>query len=179
MESKKFYYASGWFSPEQEENYQKITSAIKDAGIKLFEPRYDAGEMSSGPMTLERAKDMFDKDLKGINDCDGIFADISFRDTGVLVEIGYVLGRNAIIQENIDDLIDLAKGHFIDEDKFNDELQVLKNQLIDVVLFDNSSRSKMNIMLASSAKTCIRNYTELQDWLSGEEVFDLGEGDFQ
>lgn len=179
MKEKDFYYASGWFSPEQESNYKEITTALKNAGLTLFEPRYDAGEMSDGPLTLERAKDMFSKDLEGINRCKGIFADISFRDTGVLVEVGYALGHNAAIQEKIDKVVDLAKGHFIDEDEFNDEYYHLKNELIDIVLFDNSTRPQMNIMLASAASNCIRNLTELQDWLNGEKVFDLGEGELR
>lgn len=85
---RDFYYASGWFSPEQETNYVTITKKLKDAGFSLFEPRYDAGEMSDGPMTLERAKTIFEADIAGIHECDAMFADISFKDTGVLVEIG-------------------------------------------------------------------------------------------
>ena len=43
---KDYYFASGWFSPEQEANYQKLTSALKDAGKTLFEPRYEAGNLN-------------------------------------------------------------------------------------------------------------------------------------
>lgn len=179
MQKRDYYFASGWFSPEQEQNYKEITTALKDAGISLFEPRYDAGEMSDGPLTIERARKIFLEDLEGIKKCRGIFADISFRDTGVLIEVGYALGRNAFIQEKIDDLVEQLKGHFISEDEFNDDYHYLINEKLKIVLFDNSTRPQMNIMLASAADNCIRNLTELQDWIHGENVFDLGEGELR
>ena len=140
IDNKKYdaYYCSGWFSEEQEKNYNKITSMLKEYGWKLFEPRYDAGT-AEGELTLEKAHQLFDADLKGIDDCSILFADISFRDTGGLVEIGYAI----------------AKG-------------------IPIVMFDNSDRPKANIMLASATTNFIRNYTELEDFLNGETVLDLG-----
>lgn len=138
-EKRDIYFASGWFSPEQEENYQKITSLFKSHNKTIFEPKYEAGEFNKGPLTLEKAKQIFNLDLKGIESCKTLFADISFRDTGVLVEIGYAI----------------AKG-------------------IPVVLFDNSSRPSMNVMLAGAAQSAIRTFEEISDWLNGEEVFDIG-----
>ena len=140
IDTKKYdvYYASGWFSEEQEANYKKITSMLKEHGWKLFEPRYDAGTVE-GELTIEKAHQLFEADLKGIDNCHILFADISFKDTGVLVEIGY----------------SIAKG-------------------IPIVMFDNSDRPKANIMLASATTNFIRNYTELEDFLNGETVLDLG-----
>lgn len=137
------YYASGWFSEEQEENYKKITERLKEK-ITLFEPRYKAGELESGPMTLERAKKIFQADLDGILNCDFVFADISFRDSGVLVEIGFAL----------------AKG-------------------IPVVLFDNSTRPKMNVMLAGSASGSLRSMVDIEDFLDNQDVFNLGEAELE
>lgn len=139
-----FYICMGWFDEKQEENYEMITSVLKEFNKKIFEPRYEAGEMNEGPLTLERAKKIFKADLDGIDKCKALFADISFRDTGGLVEIGYAI----------------AKG-------------------IPVILFDNSSRPKMNIMLAGSAKNCMRTKEEIYDFLNGENVFDLGEKEFE
>lgn len=139
-----YYICMGWFDKEQEKNYEMITSALKKFDKILFEPRYDAGEMGDGPLTLERAKKIFKADLDGIDKCKALFADISFRDTGGLVEIGYAI----------------AKG-------------------IPVILFDNSNRPKMNIMLAGSAKNCLRTEQEIYDFLNGEDVFDLGEKEFE
>ena len=108
-----FYYASGWFSEEQCANYELLTKKLKTK-FSIFEPRYKAGEAAPNEtLTLARAKEIFKADINGIHNCKAVFADISFRDTGVLVEIGAALERG-----------------------------------IPVILFDNSDRPKMNVMLA-------------------------------
>ena len=141
---RDFYYASGWFSPEQETNYTTITKKLKDAGFSLFEPRYDAGEMSDGPMTLERAKAIFEADIVGIHECAVMFADISFKDTGVLVEIGAAIERN-----------------------------------MPIILFDNSSREKINIMLAGAATNCLRSFEDVDKFINGENIFNLNVTKFE
>ena len=141
---RDFYYASGWFSPEQETNYTTITKKLKDAGFSLFEPRYDAGEMSDGPMTLERAKAIFEADIVGIHECAVMFADISFKDTGVLVEIGAAIERN-----------------------------------MPIILFDNSSREKINIMLAGAATSCLRSSEDVDKFINGENIFNLNVTKFE
>ena len=141
---RDFYYASGWFSPEQETNYTTITKKLKDAGFSLFEPRYDAGEMSDGPMTLERAKAIFEADIVGIHECAAMFADISFKDTGVLVEIGAAIERN-----------------------------------MPIILFDNSSRENINIMLAGAATNCLRSFEDVDKFINGENIFNLNVTKFE
>lgn len=164
---KKAYLCMGWFSPEEEANYKLLSTILKQK-YDLFEPRYEAGnlneelekrqneilndntlsseEKSNKLITIKNdvCHDIFMKDLHGIDDCDELFADISFRDTGGLVEIGYAIAKGKPIQ-----------------------------------LFDNSSRPKMNIMLASAAENCIRNETELKDFVNGEKVFDLGDTELE
>lgn len=137
---KDLYFGSGWFSPEQEENYETITKILKDKGFTLFEPRYDVGTGSGGPLTLEKAREIFKGDIDGITQCKALFADISFSDKGVLVEIGVALANN-----------------------------------IPVILFDNSSRKVMNVMLAGSAKNCLRTFEDVEAFANGEDVFNLGE----
>lgn len=137
---KDLYFGSGWFSPEQEENYETITKILKDKGFTLFEPRYDVGTGSGGPLTLEKAREIFKGDINGITQCKALFADISFSDKGVLVEIGVALANN-----------------------------------IPVILFDNSSRKVMNVMLAGSAKNCLRTFEDVEAFANGEDVFNLGE----
>ncbi len=147
MEENKnydFYFASGWFSPEQVANYDLLVPKLKEAGLTLFEPRYKAGELESGPLTLDRAKKIFKADLDGIDACDGMFADITFRDTGVLFEIGYAC----------------AKG-------------------IPIVLFDNSKGKPFNVMLAGTAKSCLRTEKDIENWLSGDVVYNLKETELQ
>ncbi|MBQ9160916.1 MAG: nucleoside 2-deoxyribosyltransferase [Methanobrevibacter sp.] len=183
------YYASGWFSPEQEENYQTFTTILKNANIELFEPRFDAGNLGDGPLTIDRARRIFQNDLKGINSCDGIFADISFRDSGVLVEIGYSIKSKEIKDEAEKALMKWLNAqadyssHLIDFEQFQLAKEeyykaleniVFSNKVSEITILDNSSRQKMNIMLASAADNCIRNEEEANDYVSGENVFDLG-----
>ena len=168
-----FYLASGWFSPEQEENYSLTSNTLKQK-FKLFEPRLDAGNLADGPLTIDRAKEIFKNDLIGIDSCKGIFADISFRDTGVLIEIGYAI-KGKMIKEKYQQLKEDFKNNIITEDQFLEEKEkLLENGVDEITLFDNSTRPKMNIMIASAADNCIRNATELQDYVNGEKVFDLG-----
>lgn len=188
MVKSKYYLGSGWFSPEQEKNYSLTSSTLKNAGLKIFEPRLDAGNLADGPMTIERAKTIFHNDLVGIDECEGIFADISFRDSGVLVEIGYsIKGRdNRLKVQEVDKKYLNActdyESHLIEyeefarlKDEYIKELHEIANSGVDeITIFDNSDRPKMNIMLASAADNCIRNETELQDFANGERVFDLG-----
>lgn len=131
------YYSSGWFSKEQEENYKKITERLKEKGFSLFEPREETKGLNSTDkkLTKETAKKIFDVDLEGLNHVDLVFADITFKDRGVDVEIGYCIAKN-----------------------------------IPFVLFDNSGRP-VNLMLSSQANGFITNFEELEDWLSGSEVF--------
>ena len=49
-----YYLASGWFSEEQEKNYELTSSSLKQK-FNIFEPRLDAGNLAEGTMTLERA----------------------------------------------------------------------------------------------------------------------------
>ena len=67
------------------------------------------------------------------------------------------------------------KNNIITEDQFIEEKEnLLENGVDEITLFDNSTRPKMNIMIASAADNCIRNDIELQDYVNGEKVFDLG-----
>lgn len=168
-----YYLASGWFSEDQEKNYELTSSSLKQK-FNIFEPRLDAGNLAEGPMTLERAKEIFKNDLIGIDSCKGIFADISFRDTGVLIEIGYAI-KGKMIKEKYHKLKEDFKNNIITEDQFLEEKEnLLENGVDEITLFDNSTRPKMNIMIASAADNCIRNDIELQDYVNGEKVFDLG-----
>lgn len=137
---KDYYIASGWWQEAEIENYETITKILKDKGFTLFEPKYDVGTGSGGPLTLEKAREIFKGDIDGITQCKALFADISFSDKGVLVEIGVALANN-----------------------------------IPVILFDNSPRKVMNVMLAGSAKNCLRTIEDVEAFANGEDVFNLGE----
>lgn len=90
---RDFYYASGWFSEEQEKNYSKLTSILKEK-YTLFEPRNDAGVVDNGEkLTIKRAKEIFKKDLGGIDNCKYVFCDVSFHDTGTIFELAWSIAK--------------------------------------------------------------------------------------
>ena len=138
------YYASGWFTKEQRANYRMIVPLLQEKYV-LFEPMLKAGEAAPNEeLTLEKAGSILKADIDGIHRCQMLFADISFRDTGVLVEIGAAIERG-----------------------------------MPIILFDNSSRPRMNCMLAGCATACLRNKEDIENWLDGKEVFNLGESKLQ
>jgi nucleoside 2-deoxyribosyltransferase len=141
------YCAGPWFTRQQEENNEHIISLVKKFNLKAFCPRYDAGELKQDPnkkLTLDVAKNLFAADISGLDDSETIIADISTRDSGTLIEVGYMYCLHKKI-----------------------------------ILFDNGTSPKANIMLAGLASSYVRNFVELEDVLNGEVVFDLGEKELE
>lgn len=94
MEKKYNFYLAGPFFNEQQRNMQeKIEMLMEVHQLRCFSPRLDAGTL---PQDASK-KDMlnvFNKDLEAIDNCNALFANVSFRDTGTSVEIGYALAKN-------------------------------------------------------------------------------------
>ena len=92
------YIAGPWFNKEQEKNNNEIIKTVESYGINCFKPRYDAGEATDGPLTLEKAIDLFNADLEGLKKAHCIIADITDygkgRDVGTAIEIGYMAALN-------------------------------------------------------------------------------------
>lgn len=88
-----FYLAGPFFNEQQIDMQEKIESLMAVQGKKCFSPRKDAGTLGKNP-TLEDMNRVFNADLDAINHCKYLFANVSFRDTGTSVEIGYALSRN-------------------------------------------------------------------------------------
>lgn len=88
-----FYLAGPFFNEQQIDMQEKIESLMTVQGKKCFSPRKDAGTLGPNP-TVEDMQRVFNADLDAINHCKYLFANVSFRDTGTSVEIGYALSRN-------------------------------------------------------------------------------------
>lgn len=88
-----FYLAGPFFNEQQIDMQEKIESLMAVQGKKCFSPRKDAGTLGKNP-TVEDMQRVFNADLDAINHCKYLFANVSFRDTGTSVEIGYALSRN-------------------------------------------------------------------------------------
>ena len=92
MKKYDFYLAGPFFSDRQLKLQAEIEAAMIINKKKCFSPRLDAGTLGDNP-TKKDMLDVFNADLEAINDCECLFANVSFRDTGTSVEIGYALAK--------------------------------------------------------------------------------------
>ena len=88
-----YYLAGPFFNDEQVNMQEKIENLMTLYGKKCFSPRLDAGTLPKNAKK-EEMLEVFHQDLEAIKSCKCLFANVSFRDTGTSVEIGYALSRD-------------------------------------------------------------------------------------
>lgn len=88
-----YYLAGPFFNENQLEQQDFIESLFSLGKKKCFSPRLDAGTLPKNA-TKKDMLDVFNNDLEAIKNCKTLFANISHRDTGTSVEIGYALSRD-------------------------------------------------------------------------------------
>lgn len=94
MNKKYEFYLAGPFFTKNQITQQKLIECLMHSGGKsYFSPRLDAGTLGDNP-TKKDMLDIFNKDLEAIDNCEKLFANVSYRDTGTSVEIGYALAKN-------------------------------------------------------------------------------------
>lgn len=92
MKKYDFYLAGPFFNERQLKLQEQIETIMFENGKTCFSPRLDAGTLGNNPTKADMLN-VFNADLEAINDCDCLFANVSFRDTGTSVEIGYALAK--------------------------------------------------------------------------------------
>ena len=92
MKKYDFYLAGPFFNDRQLRLQAEIEAAMIINKKNCFSPRLDAGTLGDNP-TKKDMLNVFNKDLEAINECECLFANVSFRDTGTSVEIGYALAK--------------------------------------------------------------------------------------
>ena len=92
MENNKIYFASPWFTPEQEEREERLKAKLRSLGFEVHSPKEVAvcGAISD-PETRQK---IFDGNILAINDCDIVFAVTDGKDMGTIWEAGYAYGYN-------------------------------------------------------------------------------------
>ena len=92
MENNKVYFASPWFTPEQEEREERLKAKLRSLGFVVHSPKEEAvcGAISDEG-TRER---IFRGNVRAINDCDIVFAITDGKDMGTIWEAGYAYGIN-------------------------------------------------------------------------------------
>ena len=96
MKNEKIYdyYLAGPFFNENQLKQQDFIESLFSLGKKnCFSPRLDAGSLGENP-TKKDMLNVFNKDLEAIKHCKTLFANVSHRDTGTSVEIGFALSRD-------------------------------------------------------------------------------------
>ncbi len=92
MEYNKIYFASPWFTPEQEEREERLKAKLRSLGFEVHSPKETAvcGAISD-PETRQK---IFDGNVFAIQDADIVFAVTDGKDMGTIWEAGYAYGWN-------------------------------------------------------------------------------------
>lgn len=102
----KAYVAGPFFNDDQVKSMERLEDVLKKAHVKMFRPRFDAGQIKNMKnATNQDLKDVFNEDIHGIDDCDFIIANLTYKDTGTAFELGYAFATNKPVvlfnEENI------------------------------------------------------------------------------
>lgn len=109
------YLAGPFFTFSERWLVNQAWSALKGMGLKVFSPFHDVGH--------GKAKDVVDKDIKGLEESEIVFAIIDGLDSGTLFEVGYAISLNkkviAFVQNETEESLKMLEGtHCIIEKDF-------------------------------------------------------------
>jgi nucleoside 2-deoxyribosyltransferase len=82
----KAYIASGWFTPAQESARKSLLMACDAAGVKYYSPKDDMLYIPDGKVS---SNEVFNTNLKKIDECNFILASTEGKDMGTVFECGY------------------------------------------------------------------------------------------
>lgn len=94
MENNKIYFASPWFTPEQEEREERLKAKLRSLGFVVHSPKEEAvcGAISD----QETRQAIFKGNTDAIDNCDVVFAITDGKDMGTIWEAGYAYGLNKL-----------------------------------------------------------------------------------
>jgi nucleoside 2-deoxyribosyltransferase len=90
METKlKVYLASGWFTPEQRKILDEVESLLfRYSNLEVYSPRLKKQFTSGSKPTREMCEEIFNNNIKAINNSNFVVASTEGKDMGTLIEIG-------------------------------------------------------------------------------------------
>lgn len=135
MELEKIYFASPWFTPEQEEREERLKAKLRSLGFCVHSPKEEAvcGTFSN----KETRKKIFDGNVFAIQDSDIVFAVTDGKDMGTIWEAGYAYG-------------------------FNERQRAVGYKPIKIVYYcETLGDGKFNLMLAESGDIVITKFEDL------------------
>ena len=83
----KCYIASGWFSPEWLEELEMIKTKLEVCGLDYFSPKDE--NLCDENSDIGFQDQVFDGNIKGMNDCDWMICNTRNKDMGTIFEAGY------------------------------------------------------------------------------------------
>ena len=106
------YIASPFFTEEQLNFVKEIENALKEEGIHYFSPRNEGGVLKD--MTpeerAERAKEIYESNIMGIEESDFVLAVIDGFDPGTIFEIGFAVAAGGYLGST--DVITLTNNKY-------------------------------------------------------------------
>lgn len=135
MVNKKVYFASPWFTPEQEEREERLKAKLRSLGFNVWSPKEEAvvGAISS----QETRQKIFDGNCEAIEGANIVFAVTDGKDMGTIWEAGYAYGYNKL-------------NEFVSSSK-----------IIIVYYCETLGNGKFNLMLAQSGDIIITKFDDL------------------
>ena len=92
MLGSKIYFASGWFSREQDEEERRVKAKLRSLGYDVFSPR-DFFVLKPDATEEDRTR-IFAENIKQITACDIFFGVTDYKDMGTIWECGAAFGIN-------------------------------------------------------------------------------------
>lgn len=92
IDDNKIYFASPWFTPEQEEREERLKAKLRSLGFEVWSPKENA--VCDPVSTQETRQKIFEGNIQAIFEADIIFAVTDGKDMGTIWEAGYAYGYN-------------------------------------------------------------------------------------
>lgn len=93
MSYNRIYFASPWFTPEQEEREERLKAKLRELGFNVWSPKESC--ICPPDASNELRKKTFNDNCESIKVSDIIFAVTDGKDMGTIWEAGYANGLNA------------------------------------------------------------------------------------
>lgn len=135
VDDNKIYFASPWFTPEQEEREERLKAKLRSLGFDVWSPKEEAvvGVLSDH----ETRQKIFDGNCRAINDADIVFVVTDGKDMGTIWEAGYAYG-------------------------YNERQKAVGYEPIKIVYYcETLGNGKFNLMLAQSGDIIITKFEDL------------------
>ncbi len=147
MENNKVYFASPWFTPEQEEREERLKAKLRELGFSVWSPKESC--VCPPNASEEMRKKTFDDNCTNISCCNILFAVTDGKDMGTIWEAGYANGINTFCK-------------------------ALSIKPIKIVYYcETLGEGKFNLMLANSGDIIITDFEDLDKL---PELIESGKG---